>query len=152
MNRREFLEKSCLAGLTVVAGGMLINTVGLSTLKAKTRVIEGNKEIPINLEDAPDLQPVGGAYHLELEDIDKDLIIAHVGENEYVAVDIKCTHKGCDVTYEHADKVFNCPCHGSQFKLTGEPIKGPAKKPLMSYQTKLQDKEVIITIPSEEKQ
>lgn len=134
-----------------MVGGVLVNTTGLSTLKAKSRASltgEG-REIPISLEDTPDLKPIGGAYHLELEDLDKSIIVAHTAENEYVAVDIKCTHKGCDVVYSNESKLFVCPCHGSEFKTTGEVQKGPAKQALASYQTKYKNGEVIVMIPGD---
>jgi len=41
----------------------------------------------------------------------------------------KCTHLGCYINKVEGDKLV-CPCHGSEFNLNGEAIKGPAIKPL----------------------
>ncbi len=149
MNRREFLEKSCLTGLATVAGLSVLSSLDIATIKASPVIVAGGaREIPLMLQDTPDLQQVGGAYHLDIEDLDKNILVVRTGDETFLAVDIKCPHKGCDVAYENKNgEKFVCPCHGSEFKTTGEVTKGPSKKGLGAYQTKFKDGEVTIVIP-----
>jgi glycine/D-amino acid oxidase-like deaminating enzyme/nitrite reductase/ring-hydroxylating ferredoxin subunit len=45
-------------------------------------------------------------------------------------VDITCPHMGCELTWNTAEKSWDCPCHGSRFNYDGQILEGPAVKKL----------------------
>jgi Rieske Fe-S protein len=47
-----------------------------------------------------------------------------------------CTHLGCTVSWNDAEKSFDCSCHGSRFSYAGRTVNGPANDAL----AKLDDK------------
>jgi glycine/D-amino acid oxidase-like deaminating enzyme/nitrite reductase/ring-hydroxylating ferredoxin subunit len=45
---------------------------------------------------------------------------------EIHAVSPICTHLGCQVEFNKAERTWDCPCHGSRFDVDGKAIHGPA--------------------------
>lgn len=54
-------------------------------------------------------------------------------DNILTIVDITCTHMGCTLNWNSAEKTWDCPCHGGRFSYDGSLIEGPPKNPLTVY-------------------
>lgn len=54
-------------------------------------------------------------------------------EGELHIVDSTCTHVGCELTWNDAEKSWDCACHGSRFTYDGDILEGPATHKLHRY-------------------
>ena len=66
-------------------------------------------------------------------------------ETGFSAMSAKCTHFGCAVERQ-ANGTYLCPCHHSAFDAKGVVTTGPAKKPLVWYQTKEDGGAVFVNV------
>lgn len=66
-------------------------------------------------------------------------IVRHEGEKvaghrrddgTLVAVSSRCTHLGCQLNWNSAERSWDCPCHGSRFTPEGKILQGPAVREL----------------------
>ena len=46
------------------------------------------------------------------------------------AFSARCVHLGCTVNWFDDQRIFRCPCHGSEFRSSGVQFAGPASRPL----------------------
>ena len=84
--------------------------------------------------------PVGGAVAATALDGTKVLITQPV-KGEVEAFSAVCPHEGCTVAPD-GDRL-SCPCHGSQFDLSGERTRGPAESGLRPFPVRLMDGRVL---------
>ncbi|MBD2577612.1 FAD-dependent oxidoreductase [Oscillatoria sp. FACHB-1406] len=69
----------------------------------------------------------------KLVTVDGDKVAAYRDETgELHAVSAVCSHLGCIVNWNSAEKSWDCPCHGARFDCDGQILHGPAVKPLES--------------------
>ncbi|MEI6446154.1 MAG: ubiquinol-cytochrome c reductase iron-sulfur subunit [Nostocales cyanobacterium ELA583] len=61
-----------------------------------------------------------------------------------IAVNPSCTHQGCTIAWKAKDSKFVCPCHGAEFAKDGKVKQSPAKKPLKTYQAKIEGSSVLV--------
>ena len=76
---------------------------------------------------AASVVPVGGAASFTDPKTGDPSLVVQPRAGEFVAFDAVCPHAGCTVAYQAAQRLFVCPCHGSEFSgSTGALRLGPA--------------------------
>lgn len=64
-------------------------------------------------------------------DIDGEKVAVHRDDQGVLhARSAACTHLGCIVAWNDAERSWDCPCHGSRFATNGEVLQAPATTPL----------------------
>jgi cytochrome b6-f complex iron-sulfur subunit len=74
-----------------------------------------------------------------------DAVVMRDRQGELYALNLRCTHAGCNVRWRQSDGIFACPCHGGRFARDGALLKGPPKLPLQRLEIRVEDGSVIVT-------
>lgn len=140
-NRRNFIKNTGKLLILTPLFRKLIDVDSLFAALSSENVLvrEGNTPRVIKISDYPSLNKVGG-----YEMISSKVIVIRVSDSKFVALNITCTHKKCDVEFDGTK--FECPCHGSEFSKTGKLLNGPAKKNLISYKAEYNPEDNTLTI------
>jgi cytochrome b6-f complex iron-sulfur subunit len=124
VNRREFLNyvwAASIALFTAQFGGL---TFFFSFPRFRPGQFGGKIPAPVSAIPELNKPPVGN-------DVGKFwLVNTDAGVNVLYKI---CTHLGCIYPWSDASGIFACPCHGSQFKLDGTYIAGPAARSLDKF-------------------
>lgn len=138
INRRKFFETSgnmLLTGVGVTVFASLLASCGKD--KNPTGPGDNNgstdKTFVVNLSDNQALQQVGGFKTFQINS--KPVFLIKTASETFLALSMVCTHQGCTVDYVSSSKIFDCPCHDSQFEQNGTVRKGPAARNLDTYRT-----------------
>lgn len=65
-------------------------------------------------------------------------------ENEYSALLMYCTHKGCELLPQ--GEYLVCPCHGSEFNNRGKVLNPPADQDLKQFTTTTDNENIYIQL------
>jgi glycine/D-amino acid oxidase-like deaminating enzyme/nitrite reductase/ring-hydroxylating ferredoxin subunit len=108
-----------------------------SLLKGASEFVKGNVQAGLHLagdrllrakaSSLDELEPgQGSVVSIGAE----QLAVVRAEDGSLSAVSAVCTHMGCIVDWNHVDRSWDCPCHGSRFDRDGRVIAGPATEAL----------------------
>jgi nitrite reductase/ring-hydroxylating ferredoxin subunit len=68
-------------------------------------------------------------------------VLVYKDGDDVLAISDTCSHRGCSLSEgDVRDRVVECPCHGSAFRLTdGGIVRGPATAPQPAYDVRIED-------------
>lgn len=101
------------------AKNLIVQGVNVATELVSGKLSKGSKEIDLKAGEAQIVQvddKRAGAYRDE--------------SGKLYLVNTTCTHMGCELNWNSAEKSWDCPCHGSRFDFEGKVLEGPATKDL----------------------
>ena len=68
--------------------------------------------------------------------------VRRVGDGNFIAFVLNCSHLGCPVRWEASPKLFICPCHGSVYYEDGTVAAGPAPFSLQRFRVRVRSGQV----------
>lgn len=78
-------------------------------------------------------------------------ILIREPDGGFLALSLTCSHLGCSVIWEEANKRFICPCHSSAFDRLGNVINSPAPRALDFFPVMIEEGKVKIDISQQTK-
>ncbi len=143
LTRRQLVQRAAaLVTLPALAG----SATGCARRIATERVLDVPAPVDgilaLSPADVPELRQLNGAVilHPPGSQVAQPLypavllVAARLGPPpEYFALQARCTHQQCEVSWVGSDREVECPCHLSRFAADGNVIQPPAVVPLATY-------------------
>ncbi|HEU4451046.1 MAG TPA: FAD-dependent oxidoreductase [Gaiellaceae bacterium] len=107
---RSFTTRRFLSENAAVARHLVGDRIARPGVAAAARLAPGEGEVV----------RVGGRH----------VAVSRTDDGGLTAVSAACTHLGCLVRWNAAERSWDCPCHGSRFAADGGVLNGPAVRPL----------------------
>jgi menaquinol-cytochrome c reductase iron-sulfur subunit len=164
LSRRSFVVKSLAAVGGVTAALVAVPVIGFATApgwKAGTPVRFLSTSVAPTLR-SDTWTSVGKLAEFETGipryvQVERHVVDGWVQENAPVGVhvvrrsdteadvfDPHCTHLGCPLAWSDGAGSFVCPCHGGSFGADGNVKSGPPPRPMVRYETKVENGELFI--------
>lgn len=144
ISRRQFMVRGtgAMAGLitamlSVPALGFLLSPLWASTKEIWVTVQGG----PI--DDIPEGLPIARIASVPIGSgppapaVNRIVYVTKYQGKLYAFSNI-CTHMQCDVHWEPSLSLFECPCHGGLYAITGRNVGGPPPQPLPQWVHRVQ--------------
>lgn len=146
MNRKEFIKTCCLACIGGSVLAALLESCASAYYFAKTSL--ENNQITIKKTEFMKVEKektVQRKYVLvKSHQYGYPICIYKISEDDYSALLMECTHKGCEL--EPQGDYLQCPCHGSEFTNRGLVQNPPATDKLKTFQVTADNENIYVQL------
>lgn len=155
ISRRQFLNRSWTASFAAFLGFFGMGSLSFLWPKLTggfgTRINAGNyddilSQVGPQNNFKPLFIPEGRFYLVYYEGTGESPVYSITGavDSKLQALYRKCVHLGCSVPHCDTSMLFECPCHGSKYQLTGEYFAGPAPRGLDRFPVTIEGSAVMV--------
>jgi nitrite reductase/ring-hydroxylating ferredoxin subunit len=147
--RREFCARTCGAISFAALGSLLPACGGSPTSPSSAPALPTlspavvNSTITLAIDSSSPLAAVGGAALVQTSA--GNFLVGHTAQDAFTALTAVCTHEACTVS-GFQNQTYVCPCHGSQYSLSGAVVQGPAPTALRQFATRFASNVLTITV------
>jgi nitrite reductase/ring-hydroxylating ferredoxin subunit len=145
MNRRKFIQDSCITCLSATA------LAGILSSCSATRYISGKlgtDGLFVNTDEFRITKNGKSSYRgfiiIRNEALQYPVCVYRFSETDYSALWMKCTHQGAEL--QASGEFLQCPAHGSAFTNTGKMTNGPADQDLRTFPVTVNNNELFIDL------
>lgn len=100
--------------------------------------------VRVGFDEYPELAELLGHAYLQLAG--RQIVIAHVEPDCFVALERPCTHEGVLIEYRDERNGFVCPRHGAIYAWDGRVLSGPPPRDTPSHPCGVRDDAVWVQI------
>lgn len=146
MQRKDFIKTCCIACVSGTAIASLLQSCGSTNYFALTSF--ANNQVTIKKTEF--VKAGRGKSRLRkyvLVKTDKlsfPVCVYRINEENYSALLMECTHKGCEL--QPNGNYLVCPCHGSEFTNDGIVQNPPAEENLKTFKTTTDNDNIYIQL------
>ena len=145
MNRRDFIEKTCTACLSITALSSVLSACQ-TTHYISGKI--GKDGITISLTDFITGTKNNPAYRSFLivrnDALQFPICVYRKDNTEYTALWMRCSHQGTELQVSGDSMI--CTAHGSEFNNKGQVISGPADQNLRKFPVSIIENELFIDL------
>jgi len=143
MERKVFIKKCCYAAIGIPVLATTLPSCGAiyyaSITKNANRLVIKKSEFWYLKKD----KKVNRSFVLIKNDnMEFPICLYKMDIDVYSASLLYCTHRGCELNV--GGGIYSCPCHGSEFSVTGKVLEGPAIKDLKTFKTEIDNENIYI--------
>ena len=146
MNRKDFIRNAGYAFVGGTAAVVLLQNCATASYFAPHVI--SNNQVSVKKTEFVEVKKdktLQRKYVLVQTTVfDFPICIYKLSEQNYTALLLKCTHKGCELK-PHGD-YLSCPCHGSEFSNTGVVLNPPAEENLKVFQVKTDQANIYVQL------